>query len=100
MRAVLLNFDKDITETVKYGMPCFCYKGKMFCYLWNDKKTLAPYFLWVEGKHLGHHELETGSRARMKILRIEPTQDLPIDTINEILEAALNLYKEGIIKVK
>jgi len=22
---------------------CFCYKKKMFCYLWTDKKTDEPY---------------------------------------------------------
>ena len=45
MRDMILNYDKNITETRKYGMPCFCYKGKVFCYLWVDKKSMEPYFL-------------------------------------------------------
>jgi len=93
MRDILLGFDKDITETRKYGMPCFCFKGKMFCYLWIDKKSTEPYFLLVEGKHLHHPKLEAGTRARMKILRVDPNKDLPIQTTHLILKEALKLYK-------
>ncbi|WP_194767147.1 DUF1801 domain-containing protein [Tamlana sp. I1] len=100
MRAVLLNYDTHITETTKYGMPCFCYKGKMFCYIWVDKKTLEPYYLIVEGNRIEHPALETGNRSRMKILRIHPNQDLPIKTIDTIIHQALDLYKSGVIKIK
>ncbi len=31
LRSILLEQDKNITETQKWGMPCFCYKNKMFC---------------------------------------------------------------------
>tara|TARA_R110002049_G_scaffold9962_1_gene49627 strand:+ start:6966 stop:7172 length:207 start_codon:yes stop_codon:yes gene_type:complete len=44
MRGIVLNYGKKITETRKYGMPCFCYKGKMFCYIWIDKKNQWPLF--------------------------------------------------------
>jgi uncharacterized protein DUF1801 len=100
MRNMVLGFDKDITETRKYGMPCFCYKGKMFCYLWVDKKSNEPYFLMVEGKHLHHPRLETGTRARMKIFRVDPNTDLPISAINIILKEALEVYKNGTIVIK
>ena len=93
MRNIILNCDKDITETRKYGMPCFCYKGKMFCYLWVDKITTEPYFLFVEGKRLKHPELEIGNRSRMKIFRINARKDLPLKTISLILNDALELYK-------
>ena len=93
LRSIILNQDKDITETQKWGMPCFCYKKKMFCYLWIDKKTNEPYILMVEGKHLNYPELEEGDRKRMKVLRVDPNQDLPIKTIETILQKALELYK-------
>ncbi|EZH73890.1 hypothetical protein ATO12_13460 [Aquimarina atlantica] len=99
MRSIILNQDKDVTETRKYGMPCFCYKGKMFCYVWIDKKTDEPYFLMVEGKHLDHPQLETGDRARMKIFRIDPNKDLPVKTIKLILNQALDVYRNGIILI-
>lgn len=94
LRTIILNQDKNITESVKYGMPCFCYAKKQFCYLWIDKKTNEPYILLVEGKHSNHPKLEAGTRARMKILRVNPDKDLPLRTIQSILKLALSLYKE------
>jgi hypothetical protein len=99
LRSLILAQDKDITETQKYGMPCFCYKKKMFCYLWTDKKTDEPYILMVEGKHLDHPKLEEGDRARMKIFRVNPNKTLPIKTIESILQKALKLYRAGVIKL-
>lgn len=100
LRDIILNYDPNISETRKYGMPCFCYKKKMFCYLWTDKKTDEPYMLMVEGKHLNHPKLEIGKRSRMKIFRLDPNNDLPIATIKLILKQALDLYRNGTIKIK
>ncbi len=100
LRDLILNYDPNISETRKYGMPCFCYRKKMFCYLWADKKTDEPYILMVEGKHLNHPKLEVGERSRMKIFRINPNKDLPIATIKLILKRALDLYRNGTIKIK
>ena len=100
LRSIILNQDTNVTETQKWGMPCFCYKKKMFCYLWTDKKKDEPYILMVEGKYLDHPELEEGNRSRMKIFRVNPNKDLPIKTIELILHKALDLYRTGIIKLK
>nr|WP_315171442.1 DUF1801 domain-containing protein [uncultured Flavobacterium sp.] len=100
LRNIILNQDINITETQKRGMPCFCYKKKMFCYLWTDKKTDEPYIIMVEGKYLDHPELEAGDRSRMKIFRVNPNKDLPIKTIESILQEALDLYRTGVIKLK
>ncbi|HZV70858.1 MAG TPA: DUF1801 domain-containing protein [Saprospiraceae bacterium] len=100
LRNIILRQDPNIHETQKYGMPCFCFGKKMFCYLWTDKKTSAPYILFVEGKYLNHLRLEEGNRTRMKILRINPGRNLPIITIETILQKALDLYRKGIVKIK
>ena len=100
LRTIILEQDVLITETVKYGMPCYCYRNKMFCYLWTDKKTNEPYLLMVEGKQLNHPELEDGNRSRMKILRLDPDKDLPLNSIRNILNEALDLYRKEIIKIK
>lgn len=94
LRDVILKQDSTITETKKYGMPCFCYGKKAFCYLWTDKKSDLPYILFVEGKQLDHPLLESGGRARMKVLYVDPLQDLPLDIINDLLTKALGLYKK------
>lgn len=100
LRNIILEQDENITETRKWGMPCFCYKKKMFSYLWTDKKTDEPYILMVEGKYLDHPELEEGNRSRMKIFRINPNKDIPIDTVKRLLNEALDLYRNGTIKIK
>lgn len=99
LRDIILNQDENITETKKYGMPCFCYRKKMFCYLWVDKRTNEPYILFVEGKHLDHLKLEAGKRTRMKIFRINPNKDIPINTIELLLNNALDLYRNGTITI-
>jgi len=100
LRGIILKQDTNIIETQKWGMSCFCYKKKMFCYLWTDKKSGKPYILMVEGKHLVHPELEAGKRSRMKIFRVDPKKDLPLKTIENILQKSLDLYRTGVIKLK
>ena len=99
LRSLILRQDENVTETRKYGMPCFCYRRKMFCYLWVDKDTQEPYLLFVEGNYLEHPQLEQGSRKRMKIFRVNPSTDLPVATLTELLSTALDLYRDGAIKV-
>ena len=99
LRDIILGQDVNVMETRKWGMPCFCYKKKMFCYLWTDKKTGEPYILMVEGKHLEHPRLEAGNRSRMKIFRVNPNTDLPLEEIEGLLQDALDLYRSGKIRV-
>ena len=99
LRKIILSQDKEITEAWKYGMPFFCYKGKMFCYLWVHKKYLQPYIGIVEGKHFNHPDQLQEKRSRMKILLINSDRDLPVKKINAIVNQALGLYKSGKIKV-
>lgn len=93
LRAVILALDKNITAEWKYSMPFFYYKGKMFCYLWVHKKYKQPYIGIVESKHIDHEDLILEKRARMKIMLIDPDQDLPIETITDLLKQAMTKYK-------
>ncbi len=99
LRNIILSQDTDVTTTLKYGMPFFCYKQKMFCYLWVHKTLKQPYIGIVEGKHINHPNLILEKRARMKTMLFDSDKDLPIDTIESILQQALNLYKTGIVKI-
>lgn len=71
----------------------------MFCYLWVHKKLHQPYIGIVEGKNLEHPMLIIEKRARMKIMLFEADKDLPIETIEDILQQTIKLYKSGIVKV-
>lgn len=100
LRTIILNQDNGISASWKYGMPFFCYRGKMFCYLWVHKKYKQPYIGIVEGKHFDEPFLIQEDRSRMKIFLLDPNNDLPIDTIEKMLQKAINLYKTGTIKLK
>ena len=65
----------------------------MFCYLWMHKKHQQPYIGIVEGKSIHHPDLILENRARMKILLIDPAQNIPVKKIDGILKAVLALYK-------
>ncbi len=92
LRGLILEYDPRMNETLKYGMPCFCLGKKILCYLWVDRKTSEPYVLFVEGRRLNHPELEAGRRVRMKSLRINPYEDIPLEMLRAILSDAIALY--------
>ncbi len=100
LREMILSQDPEVSVAWKYGMPFFCYKGKMFCYLWVHKKQLQPYMGIVEGNRFNHPDLIMEKRSRMKIMLFDPEKDLPVKTIRSILKQALDLYKTGEIKTK
>jgi hypothetical protein len=99
LQSLLLNYDSDISETFKWGCPCFLYKGKIFCFLSIEKKTKQAYILFEGGKHLAHPSLELKNRKWMKSINIDPEQDFDIDMLHEILEEAIGLHKAGILYV-
>ncbi|MEJ7740174.1 MAG: DUF1801 domain-containing protein [Chitinophagaceae bacterium] len=93
LRAYILQQDDDITEAWQYGVPFYCYRGKMFCYLWMHKKYKQPYIGFVEGKRLDHPDLIMEKRVRIKILLLDPDRDLPMHKIDLILNQALSFYQ-------
>lgn len=93
LRDYILRYDKNITEAWKYRMPFYCYKGKMFCYLWIHKKYHQPYLGIVEGRNVNHPDLIIEKRARMKIMLFDPMKDVPLKSIDSVLGKAMSLYK-------
>jgi len=92
LREFILDFDDNITEAWKYKMPFYCYNGRMFCYLWVNKKTLQPYLGIVEGRRIEHPLLVMEKRSRMKTMTINANQDVPVETISLILKTVIDLY--------
>jgi hypothetical protein len=89
LREHILQLDAGITEAWKYRMPFYCYRDKMFCYLWVHKKYKQPYIGFVDGHLLEHPDLLPEKRARMKILLIDPTRDVPVAKVSKLLRTAL-----------
>lgn len=100
LSGIILAQDTTLQPAWKYGMPFFCYKNKIFCYLSIRKKDKQPYIGIVEGHCLDHPALIAEKRSRIKVLYFDPAEDLPIETIEEILKQALDLYKSGKVKSK
>jgi len=94
LRSTILQSDENISEAWKYRMPFYCYKGKMCCYLWVDKKTKQPYLGIVEGKKIKDENLVIGDRARMKIMMFDANKNLPIKTVTAVLKKMLALYRK------
>lgn len=93
LRKFILDHDKNITEAWKYKMPFYCHKGKMFCYLWVQKNTNKPYIGIVEGRKIDHPLLIAEKRSRMKIILLDVEEDIPLETVEAILNMALDIYK-------
>ena len=100
LRSIILKQDNNIAPAWKYGMPMFYYKNKMFCYLWVHKKVKQPYLGIVEGKYFDEPFLVQEKRSRMKIMLFDPAKDIPIKTVEGILQKGLNLYRNGTVKIK
>ena len=93
LREHILKFDSHITEAWKYRMPFFCYNGKMFCYVRTHKKTQVPFIGFVDGKLMEHPAITFEDRARIKIMLIDPNADIPVDTIDEVLNMSIKFYR-------
>ena len=91
LRELILRQNAHISEAWQYKMPFFCYQGKRFCYLWVDKKSNQPYLGVVKGSQINHPNLIQEQRAKMKIMYFNPDEDLPIETIEEVLQIAIKL---------
>jgi len=91
IRAHLLQ-DPDMTESYKWKLPFFDYKGKYFCYLWQDKKSPLPYIGFSQGKKINHPALFFGTRTQIGVLHFDPRKDLPIELIDEVVELGKKVY--------
>lgn len=94
LRTLIMQSNEHMSEAWKYGMPCFCYHGKMMYYLWTDKKTGNPYVLFVEGRKIEHPLLEQGNRSRMKIFNIDPNQDLPMEILTYLMQKSVEVFND------
>lgn len=101
LRQLVLSQDDAVREVWRYKMPFYCIVEDdknlhRFCYLWVDKKTMRPYIGIVDGKLITHPDLVREERSRMKVFYVDPVQDLPVASINQILQEAIWLIKNKI----
>lgn len=95
LRDIILKFDSQITEHWKYKVPFYYYKGKPFCYLWQENKSKQLYIGIVKGHLIDHPNLTKGNRKKMKVFMIDPELDIPVEDIYEIFEKIINISQES-----
>jgi hypothetical protein len=100
LKNIIMQQHELITHELKYGLPCFLFKGKMFAFLWIHKKLKHPYILFVEGLYFNEPYMEQEKRDRMKHFQVWADKDLPIDEIKYLIQKAINLYINGTIIIK
>ena len=96
LRDLILAHHPDITNAWKFNMPFFLYKNKMFCYLWTHTKLQQPFIGFSEGKLINHPNLTFENRSRVKIMIINPEKELPVATIKQVLDMAIDLVKKDL----
>ncbi len=95
MREMVMSHSPHIKNLWRYGMPFFYYKGMMLCYLWFHKKYQLPYIGFMDGNVMTHPALLSEKRSRAKILLLYPNQNLPVETIKELLKEAMEILDEN-----
>lgn len=92
LRDFILSLNEDITPEWKYKLPFFYYKGKMFCYLWKNKKTQMPYVCIVRSEKINHPALVQEDRKKMKAFYLDPEGDLDFNTLGKLLVEAMKMH--------
>lgn len=87
LRDIFLDWDENMSESMKYSSPCFSYRGKILCYHWRNKKGQA-YVLFNYGTQLTHPLLEFKGRKSMQSVDLDPNKDIPVDGLTEIFYQA------------
>lgn len=96
IRSIILGFDDHLTEEVKYGAPCFLYKGKIIIFLMYSKSK-ETYLLLSYGKYLKHDLIDFKGRKSMQLLMLDVNNDIPIDVMRNLfvqLADAVNQKKK------
>lgn len=92
LRKVIFRAGCKAEGNTEMGYALFLLRGKTVLLLVDGKENRQPLHPFCKRDMLHHPELETGKRTKMKILRVGPREDLPIETIRNILQRALYLY--------
>ena len=98
LRDLILSQHESLLPAWKWGTPFFYYKGQMLFYLWVDKKLKVPYIGIANGHQMEHPALTQGKRTRIKLLFVDPEQDLPVDLITELLGESIKLCEDSLKK--
>ncbi len=90
IRKLILDFDDEFTEHLKWNAPFFYYRKQMCCYFWVNKKSQQPYLAFGEGKFMDHPALQQEGRKRFKVYHIDVAEDIPVHTLHQLLQLSID----------
>lgn len=100
LRAIVHKACPDVTETIKWGMPSFEYKGPMFGFAAFKQHCVAGFWkhkLIKDPKGYLGERSNQGGEAMGNLGRMTSTKDLPPDKVMiDFVKQAVKLNEEGI----
>ena len=91
LRKLLLDFSDKITEQRKFNTPFYYYTKKWLCFISYNPKIKEIYISFVNGYKINHPDLLSEGRKKMKIYRINASEDIDVESLNTILKLAADL---------
>ena len=92
LRDIIKDWNPKISEHWKYSLPFYYYEGKPFCYLYKNKTSQYPYIGLVKGDGISHSMVFQGNRKKMKVLPVNPDEDIPKELIYEVFAELQKFY--------
>jgi len=87
----ILTTELNLTEKIRFGIP-FYYKKSRICYLNPTKKGTID-FAFIRGNELSNEQglLDSKGRKQVSSVEFENSNDIPRETLNEIIQEAILL---------
>jgi hypothetical protein len=83
-----------LEENWKFNTPFYYFKNKWFCYIsYSAKRKHEIYIGFVRGYQIEFPNLISEGRKQIKILRINPEQDIDVHSLQRICILLKELYK-------
>ncbi|MEP2668631.1 MAG: DUF1801 domain-containing protein [Cyclobacteriaceae bacterium] len=87
----LLSIELSLTEKIRFGIP-FYYRKSWICYM-NPTKKGTIEFAFTRGNELSNEQglLDSKGRKQVYSVEFESVNDIPQETLNEIIQEAILL---------
>ncbi len=88
LHSFLLGYSSAIRTKRSFNTPFYHHKGKSLCFISYDPKSKVIYTSFTRGFLIDHPDLVTEGRKKQKILYINPSKDIDVESLGCILELA------------
>jgi hypothetical protein len=93
LRSFILGFSENISEQRRNNTPFYYFHGRWLGFISYHPKTHEIYISFANGNRIEYPGLVSEGRKKMKILYIDPSCDIDVKTIGEILKLCTDLLK-------